>query len=167
MAQILGVPFAMTDCTFEHNSASAIVAESGDLTLNRVSFESNIAPSLDPRYLGGALRLLNSRAWLSASSFRDNFAFHGGAIHVDGASNVRLETTSFDENRAYQGDAINVAGGRVDLNRVGVRCVTASCRDATGVRYRTDPRLCARQQCQCMPCYFNHWQQQLQESSST
>ena len=135
--RVTGGTLTLANCTFEHNTASAIIAESdGDVSLTQVSFDSNSAVSQSSHH-GGALRVVNSSAWLVDCAFRDNSAVHGGAIHVEGTSSVDISRAQFLENRAQQGGAINIASGRVKFNRVSVRCATVGCRDATGWRDRT------------------------------
>lgn len=99
-----------TNCTFQGNSASAIVATGGSISLYNCTFLGNTALGTGnsrKRSLGGALAFSSVTAFIADSFFKGNKASDsGGAISCSGSS-CRVIACSFSGNVAPEGSVIS------------------------------------------------------------
>ena len=104
-----GPELYMENCTFLHNSGSALLLNAGTIRIKASAFSDNGSPAVQG---GGAIRAIHGHLFIDGSAFRRNVAWNGGAIHADGAVEGWVMNCIFSNNSAVNlGGAINLEGG--------------------------------------------------------
>lgn len=112
----------ISDSQFVGNQANSggggIFSNDGSVTLTRTTFDGNIVPGLN----GGGGVMTNGDTTISVTdcTFKNNTAFDGGGMHVNGGTAV-IERTTFSNNTA-----VDAGGGLWGPNNAGSLTITNS-----------------------------------------